>query len=147
MIRGASSYGIPWPKNAGDEPTPPKLPQPSTIRVTETPLRPSSRVSTRAILGRTRPVRTEFGLRERGRDLDGPALGDGRRRRVEDLDDVGSMRPGRPVRSSADDRVTQLAECPPQSVPGNAFSTGTFSYGSPNRASSTVASNSCQSER
>ena len=113
MIRGASSRGIPWPKNAGEEPTPPKLPQPRTIRVTETPLRPSSRVSTRAILGRTRPVRAELGRRERRRDLDGPALGDGRRRRIEDLDDVRGVGAGRAVRSPGDDRVAQVAERPP----------------------------------
>ena len=35
----------------------------------------------------------------------------------------------------------------PQSVPRNAFSTGTGSYDPPNGASSTVASNSCQLER
>ena len=46
MIRGASSRGMPWPKSAGAEPTPPKFPQPRMIRVTEIPLRPSSRVST-----------------------------------------------------------------------------------------------------
>ena len=54
MIRNATSFAIPWPKNAGEEPTPPKLPQPSTTRVTATPLRPSSRVSTRPILLRAR---------------------------------------------------------------------------------------------
>ena len=45
MIRGASSRGMPCPKSAGAEPTPPKFPQPRTIRVTEIPLRPSSRRS------------------------------------------------------------------------------------------------------
>ena len=49
--RNASSRLVPWPKNAGAEPMPPKLPQPSTIRVTATPLRPSARCSTRAIVG------------------------------------------------------------------------------------------------
>ena len=43
MIRKASSCGIPCPKNAGAEPTPPKLPQPRMIRETAIPLRPSSR--------------------------------------------------------------------------------------------------------
>src|SRR5262249_6728954 len=51
MIRNASSCAMPWPKNAGEEPTPPKFPQPRTIRVTETPLRPSSLVSTYAASG------------------------------------------------------------------------------------------------
>ncbi len=45
MIRGASSREMPCPKNAGAEPTPPKFPQPRTMRVTEIPLRPSSRRS------------------------------------------------------------------------------------------------------
>src|SRR3954452_17650879 len=31
MIAYASSCGIPWPKNSGAEPTPPKLPHPSAI--------------------------------------------------------------------------------------------------------------------
>ena len=105
MIRGASSCGIPWPKKAGEEPTPPKLPQPRTIRVTDTPLRPSSRVSTRAILGRTRAVRAELGRRERRRDLDCAAFGDGRRGRVEDLDDVRGLGARRPVRPAGDDRA------------------------------------------
>ncbi len=33
---------MPWPKNAGAEPTPPKFPQPSATRETSTPLPPSS---------------------------------------------------------------------------------------------------------
>ena len=45
MIRGASSREMPCPKSAGAEPTPPKFPQPRTMRVTEIPLRPSSRRS------------------------------------------------------------------------------------------------------
>src|SRR6187200_2881268 len=94
MIRGASSRGIPCPKKAGEEPTPPKFPQPRTIRVTDTPLRPSSRVSTRAILGRTGPVRAELRTRKGRRDSDRAAVGDRGRDRVEDLDDVRGVRPG-----------------------------------------------------
>ena len=60
---------------------------------------------------------------------------------------MGGVRAGRAMRSSGADRVAQVAERPPQSVPRKAFSTGTVRYCSPNCASSTVASNSCQSER
>src|SRR5829696_1572005 len=42
--RNASSFAVPCPKNAGDDPTPPKLPQPRMTRVTTTPLPPSSAV-------------------------------------------------------------------------------------------------------
>src|SRR6188474_1158468 len=113
MIRGASSRRIPCPKKAGDEPTPPKFPQPRTILVTETPLRPSSRVSTRAILGGTRSVRAERGSCEGRRDLDRVTLRNGRRDRVEDLDDVGSMGPGRPLWSSGADGTAQVVQCAP----------------------------------
>ena len=41
MSRNASSFDVPWPKNAGDEPIPPKLPQPRMMRETATPLPPS----------------------------------------------------------------------------------------------------------
>src|SRR3990170_681812 len=58
MIRKASSFGIPWPKKAGADPTPPKFPQPRITCETETPLRPSSRCSTRAILRRLCRSRT-----------------------------------------------------------------------------------------
>src|SRR4249920_1215214 len=51
MIRMASSLAIPWPKNAGADPTPPKFPQPRITRDTSMPLRPSSRCSTATILG------------------------------------------------------------------------------------------------
>ena len=44
--RNASSRVVPWPKNAGAEPMPPKLPQPRITRETATPLRPSARSST-----------------------------------------------------------------------------------------------------
>ena len=53
MIRNASSSEIPCPKNSGAEPTPPKFPQPRMTRETAIPLRPSSRVSTKAILGQS----------------------------------------------------------------------------------------------
>src|SRR6188472_1949138 len=105
MIRIASSCGIPCPKKAGAEPTPPKLPQPRTILVTVTPLRPSSRVSTRLMLGRRSAVRTGRGPRERRRDVDGSAFGDRRRDCVEDLHDVGCVRTGRAMRAPVRDRV------------------------------------------
>ena len=37
----ASSSFSPWPKNAGDDPMPPKLPQPRMMRETLTPVVPS----------------------------------------------------------------------------------------------------------
>ena len=37
---------VAWPKNAGAEPMPPKLPQPRITRETAIPLRPSARFST-----------------------------------------------------------------------------------------------------
>ena len=43
--RKASSRGVPFPTWDGDEPMPPKLPQPRTIRDTAVPLRPSARCS------------------------------------------------------------------------------------------------------
>ena len=42
----ASSRVVPCPNSDGLEPIPPKLPQPSTTRVTATPLFPSARCST-----------------------------------------------------------------------------------------------------
>src|SRR4051812_44915267 len=45
MSANAPSSLVPWPKNSGAEPTPPKLPQPSMIRGTSRPERPSGRVS------------------------------------------------------------------------------------------------------
>src|SRR3954452_4443450 len=47
MRANAPSSSMPWPKNSGAEPTPPKLPQPSMIRGTARPERPSGRVSLR----------------------------------------------------------------------------------------------------
>src|SRR5947208_2467317 len=41
MIANADSSDSPCPKSSGADPIPPKLPQPSTIRVNRTPLRPS----------------------------------------------------------------------------------------------------------
>ena len=41
MIAAASSSDSPCPKNAGDEPMPPKLPQPRMIRETRAPVVPS----------------------------------------------------------------------------------------------------------
>ena len=43
--RNASSRGVPLPTWAGDEPMPPKFPQPRMIRDTAIPLRPSARCS------------------------------------------------------------------------------------------------------
>ena len=43
MSANASSSVSPWPKSSGAEPTPPKFPQPSPIRETSRPVRPSSR--------------------------------------------------------------------------------------------------------
>ena len=40
MIANASSRLSPWPKNAGDDPMPPKLPQPRMILETRIPCRP-----------------------------------------------------------------------------------------------------------
>src|SRR3989440_5253767 len=50
MIANASSRDSPWPKNAGAEPIPPKLPQPRTSRETSMPVPPSARRSTRGRL-------------------------------------------------------------------------------------------------
>ena len=47
MIAAASSSDSPWPKNAGDEPIPPKLPQPRMMRETRTPVLPSGVCSIR----------------------------------------------------------------------------------------------------
>ncbi len=41
MIAAASSSDSPCPKNAGDEPIPPKLPQPRMMRETRAPVVPS----------------------------------------------------------------------------------------------------------
>ena len=43
MIANASSSLSPWPKKAGDEPIPPKFPQPSAMRETSMPVLPSVR--------------------------------------------------------------------------------------------------------
>ena len=63
MRRNASCLVVPWPKNAGEEPIPPKLPQPSTIRVMATPLPPRTRSSMRPILRDARRL-----LAQRARD-------------------------------------------------------------------------------
>ncbi len=43
MIANASSSLSPWPKNSGAEPMPPKLPQPSAMRETWSPVLPRER--------------------------------------------------------------------------------------------------------
>ena len=57
ISRNASSFDVPWPKNAGEEPIPPKLPQPRMIRVIATPLPPRGRSSIRPILRQRRSGR------------------------------------------------------------------------------------------
>src|SRR5207237_8532347 len=52
MIANASASDSPWPKKAGAEPIPPKLPQPSTIRESSIPDSPTFRRSTGRFYGR-----------------------------------------------------------------------------------------------
>src|SRR2546421_375345 len=62
MIANASSRPSPRPKNAGADPIPPKLPQPSTRRETSTPLRPSAGVCTRGRLAQMSTTTLNFAL-------------------------------------------------------------------------------------
>ena len=75
MSANAPFSALPWPKNSGAEPTPPKLPQPSTIRGTSSPVSPSGRRSTAraygSYAGRVKPRRRRLhpaDPRRRGRE-------------------------------------------------------------------------------
>ena len=89
--RNASAFDVPCPKNAGDEPMPPKLPQPRMIRVIAMPLPPRGRSSIRPILRQRRS------RRGRGSDRLGSSRRPDRQEEVQPMSYV-----------AADDRYDQM---------------------------------------